>query len=280
MLNVGIIGAGDGGTSIMKTLISVSEVEIIGICDKDMDAPGIKLAKENNISVYDDFERLLNKTKNKIILEVTGNEKLSKIIKEKADDNTKVVDFETSLVIFKIVNSREKVLNQIEDEADNLAELAADIGKTIENISEINSENIKELNNTAENLVKASENSRENLEETNQIVNFIKEVAEQTKMLGLNAAIEAARADQNTSGFNVVANEIRKLADKTSDSVKEITGFINKLNKSTEKTRKNIDKMNKRTESFNENEEKITEKLHSVADKIHNMADSLCLLSK
>ncbi len=280
MLKIGIIGAGTGGTSLLKTFLSVSEVEIIGICDNNIDSPGIKLAKKNKISVFNDYIELLKKDRDKVILEVTGNKQLSKMVKEKADEHTKVVDYDTSLVIFKIIKSREKMLDKIEKEAEILAQLAADIGKTIKNVSQINNKNIDELNYSTESLISASQENSENIKETNKIVNFIKDVSEQTKMLGLNAAIEAARADRNTGGFNVVATEIRKLADETSDSVKEITHFIEKLNQSTESTRKNIEKMNQKMQSFNENENKLTEQLHNAADKIHNMANSLSSLSK
>jgi methyl-accepting chemotaxis protein len=247
----------------------------LGVCDKNKKAPGIIKAEENKIAVYDDFNELLEIKRDKVILEVTGNNKLSEMVKEAADQKTKIIDSETSLILFKIVNSREEMLNKMEVEADKLCKLAADIGDTIKEVSSSNSQNIKELEQTADKLQQASENSKANLEKTNEIVKFIKTVSDQTKMLGLNAAIEAARADVNTNGFNVVADEIRKLADETGASVKEITGFIENLNDSTENTKANIDQMNQKVEVFTENEEVITEKLHSAADQITEMAENL-----
>ena len=275
MLNIGIIGAGDGGASILETFLDMEDVKILGVCDKNKKAPGIIKAEENKIAVYDDFNELLEIKREKVILEVTGNNKLSEMVKEAADQKTKIIDSETSLILFKIVNSREEMLNKMEVEADKLCKLAADIGDTIKEVSSSNSQNIKELEQTADKLQQASENSKANLEKTNEIVKFIKTVSDQTKMLGLNAAIEAARADVNTNGFNVVADEIRKLADETGASVKEITGFIENLNDSTENTKANIDQMNQKVEVFTENEEVITEKLHSAADQITEMAENL-----
>jgi methyl-accepting chemotaxis protein len=275
MLNIGIIGAGDGGASILETFLDMEDVKIIGVCDKDQKAPGIIKAKANRISVYDDFKDLLKIKREKVILEVTGNQKLSEMVKEAADQNTKIIDSETSLILFKIVNSREEMLNKMEIEADKLCNLASDIGGTIKEVGSSNSQNINELEQTAEKLQQASENSKSNLEKTNEIVKFIKTVSDQTKMLGLNAAIEAARADVNTNGFNVVADEIRKLADETGDSVKEITGFIDNLNESTENTKENIDKMNQKVEAFTENEKIMTKKLHNAADQITQMAENL-----
>ncbi|RCW53319.1 MULTISPECIES: methyl-accepting chemotaxis protein [Halanaerobium] len=275
MLKIGIIGAGAGGASILETFLDIDDVDVIGICDNNSNAPGIKRARENGVPVYDDFNDLLQLNKEKVILEVTGNDIISEKVKEAADEKTKIIDSETSLILFKIVNSREEMLKRMEVEADKLCNLAVDIGGTIEEISDSNSENIEELDQTASKLQQASENSKANLEKTNEIVKFIKTVSDQTKMLGLNAAIEAARADVKANGFNVVADEIRKLADETGASVKEITGFIEKLNESTENTKINIDKMNQKVDQFTENEKIMTEKLHNAADQITKMAESL-----
>ncbi|BDB02026.1 methyl-accepting chemotaxis protein [Clostridium botulinum] len=104
---------------------------------------------------------------------------------------------------------------------DNLSEISSTIEELAASASQIHT-NEQDLNQEINKIIAVSE-------EINEISSFIKEIADETKMLGLNAAIEAARAGEAGKGFGVVAKEIRRLSEQSKSTVpkiKELTDNI------------------------------------------------------
>jgi len=126
-------------------------------------------------------------------------------------------------------------LNQMRDSSRATLAVVQDASRYSDEGGQVIDSAVVEMQKIAQSVVQVSSSIAQLGEQTGRISNIvevIKEVAEQTNLLALNAAIEAARAGEAGRGFAVVADEVRKLAERTSRSTEEIGAMIQAIQQS------------------------------------------------
>ncbi len=162
-----------------------------------------------------------------------------------------------------------------------IKDISSDAEKNAENTNEVY-EYSEKVKNTilsseakASSLVETMSDMMQSSQRIFEIISIIEEIAGQTNLLSFNAAIEAARAGNSGNGFHVVASEIKKLADSTSEAANRTKNMIQKSNLIVEKGNEKVKELCTSLEYVNSAVEVVSEKSIIVSDASKAQAQTL-----
>ena len=179
-------------------------------------------------------------------------------------DNGKVIGIVSAVI------SNEKM--------DTMRLLATELSSSVEEMTATNSDLTSasiDVSDRLEHLSKFSESMNADIGQINSIVTVVKDIAMKSKILGLNASIEAARSGEHGRGFAVVANEIQKMAQNSTESADNIAQQLERIKLSID----NVNESTNQIAAFTEQFSASMQELDDAYAGINSKAEQLLLIS-
>ena len=209
---------------------------------------------------------------------------ISEHVNEKINNAANLADQQSSSTqtVAAAVNEMEMTVKDISSSASNASESAEISQSTSVSCSDFVSQTIEQMqaleSSMGTSVSSVTELSNE-IQSITQVLEVIKGISEQTNLLALNAAIEAARAGEQGRGFAVVADEVRTLAQRTAESTEQINSMIVSLNNKAGETVSAIELGNKTTSQTSERLNETGETLSTITKEIINLTEMNALVA-
>ncbi len=198
-----------------------------------------------------------------------SSEQMSRGVEEQANRSSQIATSATEMsqTVIDIAKNASAISSSANE--------AAQIAQTGATVVERSITEVKEISDTVDESAKLITTLGERSVQIGNIVNVIKDIADQTNLLALNAAIEAARAGEQGRGFAVVADEVRKLAERTAKATSEISGMIGMIQSEVGKAVESMDNASTKVEKGVEDVTMAGESLKKIVDSVAGLQNMI-----
>ena len=260
-MRLAVVGAGLGGTNLIKAMKDLEGIEITLVIDRDMDAPGIKLAKSSGIAYSSDLMEI-GRNRVDAIIEATGVPLVINTLQESFGNSHKIIESDIAQVMMTIVDQQVLLSDKLNSQMNAVTETTSQFEVELDRISET----VDVLGRVSGQLGQSTDASNVFIEQSDQMITAVNKITNQIKILGLNANIEAARAGEHGRGFAVVASEVQKLSDDTARFAKEISDLLKSISRENEKITSEVEKL----DALSQNQRSVSDNVQSALTSLIN----------